>query len=448
MISSQIDLSTGDIHRQLLRFSLPILATSLLQALYATADIAIVGFYLGSAGVSAISNASQITHMVTLMSVGLSHGGNVLVGQTFSGRNRLSLVRTASIFSALFLLLGTILAPPSICFSRTIVELLNSPAPIETQVYLSFCSIGFPFVLSYNASAAILRALGNSRFPLICIALAAVINLGLDVLFVGPLNMGVYGAALATAFAQGVSAVSALIYLSFRCQVLSLRQMCFPSSWRTALKILRLGIPGVVSMLMVSLSWAVVTWQVNGYGTDASAGFGIAAKIRDLFHLMISTLGIGTLSFIAQNLGARQYDRAHTVMKAAMRLALLLASITIVVSWLLGPKLIALFAQDITVQTIAICDLRIEVFAELFYAIVLIYQSMMNGAGHTAIAVMNSLTSCIFCRIPLAILFEQVWALDGIFLACAIAPAAAIPVGVLYIRSGRWRVSLVEKAKG
>ena len=447
-MDAQVNLSTGNINRQLLQYALPILATSLLQSLYSAADVAIVGWFLGPAGVSAVGNASQVTHMVTLTAVGLSHGGNILVGQIFSGGDRPTLVRTASSFSLLFLFLGIVLTPLGVCLSGPIVTMLDAPQPLLTQQYLSLCCVGFAFVLSYNASAAALRALGNSRFPLLCVLIAAVVNLSLDILLVGPFGMGVTGAALATVSAQGLSACAAIFYLAFRCRVLSFTRAGMAGCGRIAVSILRLGIPGVISMLMVSLSWLVVTWLINGYGTEASAAVGIAAKIRDLFHLMISSLGIGTLSFIAQNLGARQYDRAYQVMKSARRLSLLLAAVTVALAWTAGPVLTLAFTQDPVVYAIAVRDLRIEIFSEVFYAVILTYQSMMNGAGHTMTAAMNSLTSGILCRIPLSIALGHIWGLEGVFLACAVAPAVAIPVGALYIHSGRWRVCLAKPVSG
>jgi Na+-driven multidrug efflux pump len=213
-MSLQTDLTQGSIRRQLLRYTIPILLTSLFQSLYQVADMALVSHMVGSEGASAVSTAGQIMRTVMIVSVGFSNGGNILASQYFGGGNREQLRRTVSTLITLFLVLGA--TASALCFfgSGFLVDALRAPARNDTYDYLSICSVGIVFILGYNALAATLRALGNSRIPMFCILSAAALNVCLDLFFMGPLRMGTRGAALATVISQAASCAAAFWFLT------------------------------------------------------------------------------------------------------------------------------------------------------------------------------------------------------------------------------------------
>lgn len=156
----------------------------------------------------------------------------------------------------------------------------------------------------------------------------------------------------------------------------------------------------------------------------------------------ISSMGIGATSMIAQNIGAREFDRAKKVMYTAIGMAAVVAVIQIVVIELFAPALASLFIDDPAVIAAAARNLRIEIVSKLFYAAILIYHAMMTGAGQSCMALISSFVNCILFRVVLALWFNSLWGVDGVFIACAVAPASSIPVGMIYIRSGIWRRSL------
>ena len=207
---------------------------------------------------------------------------------------------------------------------------------------------------------------------------------------------------------------------------------------------LKVGIPSAVQMTIAGFSWLLVTFLINRYGTDVSAGNGVAIKIKDLCQLLISAMSTGAVSVIAQNLGAGLYDRAKEVMYTAMKMAVVVSLATIVIVEFAGPWLAAIFTDDRTVIAGAVLNMRIEIIGQIFYAIFMIYHSMMIGAGHSTFAMMSSFTNCIIFRVILAITFEKIWGLEGIYIACAIAPFSSVPFGYLYIKSGIWKRSLVK----
>ena len=442
--NSHTDLTQGSIRRQLIRYAVPIVISSLLQALYGVADMLIVSRFLGDVGASAVNNASQITRFATQVVIGLSSGGGVLIGQFFGAREHEKQDRAIGTFFTCFALLGLAVSVLLGIFSRTILSALRAPALEDANSYLFVCAMGMFFVFGYNMLSSVLRALGNSKTPLYCIIVATVLNVILDIIFVGKLGLGTAGAALATIIAQAGAFFGALLYLLRRRELFSFSAAAFRPDTAIAKRIFAIGAPAAVQMSIASLSWLTVTYLINDYGIAYSAANGIAAKIRDFPHIFISSMNIGTAAIIAQTLGAEKFDRARDVMYTAMRMSLLITAASIVVVELTAPFLAAIFIDDPLVINIAARNLRIEIIGEMFYASFLIYHSLMMGAGHSHMALISSFVNCIVFRFVLALLFNALWGINGIFLACAVAPASSIPVGLYYTRSNKWRRTLAR----
>jgi len=207
------DLTQGSVIRKLVKYSIPLITTSVLQALYSMVDLFLAGKYIGSTGISAINNASQITTIITNVVIGLSLGGSILIGQYFGSKDEENRTKTTGTFFSLFFILGIAISAACYIFTMPILQAMGSPALDEAVAYLKVCSIGLFFVLGYNALSAVLRAVGNSKWPMYFILAATIVNIILDILFMGYLNMGTAGAALATIIAQGISWLLALILL-------------------------------------------------------------------------------------------------------------------------------------------------------------------------------------------------------------------------------------------
>lgn len=202
MKKKTMDLTSGNVTKLLISYSLPLIATSLLQSVYSIADLLIAGHTVGSVGISAINNSSQVMNLVTKIAIGLSIGGNVLISQYFGAgekENKNDSVRTLFTFC---MLLGVLCSLVMWFCSRPLLILLKAPALTEAVTYLQICSIGFLFIWGYNALSAILRAMGDSRSPFVIIMISSVLNIILDTLFMAVLRMGVAGAALATLISQ------------------------------------------------------------------------------------------------------------------------------------------------------------------------------------------------------------------------------------------------------
>ena len=444
-MTASSDLTQGSIGKKLLRYAVPLVFSSLLQALYNMADMIIAGQLIHEAAISAISNAGQVTHTLTNVIIGLCTGGNILIGQYFGARERDN-VRQASVtlFSA-GMILGAALSLGLYFASRGVMTALGAPALEESAEYLRICSVGIVFIMGYNIAAACLRAVGNSRAPMVCILCTALSNVVLDLLFVGPLGWGVAGAAWATVISQGASFLVALGYVLRGRELfgLSLKGLYIR---REKLKmILKLGLPCAVQMSVASISWLSVTYLVNAYGVAVSAASGVAARIKDFCQLFIIAMCNAASGMIAQCIGARDYDRARKVLYTAMGTTVAMSALLIVLVELFAPAFVSLFSSDAQTLHWAAQNLRIEILGQVFYAVFLVYHALALGAGETWYVLVSSFVNCILVRIVLAVWFNALWGVTGIFWACMIAPLSSVPIGVWYERSGRWRKTLVEK---
>ena len=419
------DLTQGSVTRKLVRYALPLVASSLLQAIYSITDIIIAGHYIGDVGISAINNASIIMNMLTQLAIGLTVGGNVLVGQYFGSGDHENRRKSAGNMLTVGLIAGLLFAAGILLLGRPLLILLQSPTLEEATAYLSICGVGLLFIFVYNSLSAILRGVGNSRIPLYCIIASVSLNVVLDILFVAGFHMGVAGAALATVIGQAISCLTALVFsLHHRADMVK--------------RTLKLGFPVALQWTIASISWLVVLTLINKYGVTVSAGNGVSNKIRDFCQLFLSALTTGAGTMCAQCLGAGLYDRAEQVMKTCMKLALAMAAVIIVVAEVFAPQFAMIFTPDPEVQHWAVVNLRIEIVCQLFYAGMFTYNTLSTGSGHTVFIMWNSFLNCIVVRLILAVVLEHFLGIYGVYIACGVAVASSVPVGWWFYRSKRW----------
>lgn len=438
------DLTGGKILSQLVRFAIPVILTNLLQNFYGIADTFIVSRFIGMSGVSALTNAGQITYIITNMTIGLSLGGNIMISQYFGRKNKQSQDETTGSFLTLFAILGILFTVVFFVAGRASLTAMNTPPEVLEQAvaYLKTCSVGIFFVFGYNALASTLRAVGNSKKPFHCILAATVTNLALDIVFVGVLKMDTFGAALATVVGQIVAFVIALRYLYRQRDVFVFSLAALRLRWDKVRLILKIGIPTAVQWTVAGLSFVVVTYFLNGYGVVVSAANGLSARIRDVSMMYINSILSVTSAMIAQNLGAEKYDRARETMLTAMRLAFAGALLIVIVVEFAAPQLIALFGADEQVVAAGAKNLRIEIVGQLFYTVFFMLQALMTGAGHTMYVLMTSFINSMVFRIALCVALNFFFGLTGVYVALMLAPGTAIPICYAYYRRGRWRRTL------
>ena len=434
------DLTSGTVTRKLVRYALPLMASSLLQATYSITDIIVAGHFIGDVGITAINNGSVVMNMLTQVAIGLTVGGNILVGQYFGSGDHESRRRASGNLMTLGLLLGLLFAAVVLLLGRPLLILLQSPTLEEANAYLSICGVGLIFIFLYNAMSAILRGVGNSRIPLYCIIASVSLNVVLDILFVAVIPWGVAGAALATVMGQAVSCLTALVFFLRHRADLGLLPRYLRLDADTVKRIMKLGFPSALQWTVGSISWLVVLALINQYGVAISAANGVSNKIRDFCQLFVSALTTGGGTMCAQCLGASLFDRAERVMKTCLKLALAMAAVIIVVVELLAPQLAMIFTPDPEVQHWAVINLRIEIICQLFYAAMFAYNTLATGSGHMMYAMWNSFLNCIVVRLLLAVVLDHFFGVYGVYVACGFAVASSVPVCWWFYRSRRWMV--------
>ena len=441
MPALQNDLTRGSVSRQLIRYAMPLVASSLLQAVYSITDIIIAGHCIGDNGLSAINTSGIVMNMLTQLAIGVTVGGNILVSRCFGSGAGEDRRKAAGNTVTIGVIAGILFTALVVLLCRPILVLLRAPAMEDSVAYLGICGVGLFFIFGYNALSAILRGVGNSRIPLYCIILSVSLNVVLDVYFVAVRGMGVAGAALATIIGQGVSFVTALIFCLLHRESLGLQLRYLAPEKQVVSRTLKLGLPVALQWTIASVSWLVVLTLINKYDVDVSAANGVSNKIRDFCQLFLSALTTGAGTMCAQCLGAKLYDRAEQVMKTCMKLALGMAAVIIVLAEVLAPWLVMIFTPDPEVQAWAVINLRIEIICQIFYAGMFTYNTLATSSGHTVFIMWNSFLNCIVVRLVLAVVLEHFMGVYGVYLACGIAVSSSVPVGWWFYRSNRWKIA-------
>lgn len=439
-MATKNDLTSGDVRKTLIKYAIPMILTSVLQSMYSSIDMLIAGRFIGSNAVSAINNGALTMTLLAQIAIGFTIGGNILIGQYFGCKKNEDAKEATGTLFVFSIIAGLITSLIIFILAETLMTLLGAPALEEATLYLKICAFGIPFIFAYNALNASLRAVGNSKKPFHFIACATILNIFLDILFIAILGLGVSGAAFATLISQCISFLLAFHYVyRNRCDIGFVRKYLRISTAKLKL-IIKFGFPVALQWTIASISWLGVAYLFNKYGVNVSAGNGISNKIKEFCQLFLSAISSASATMIAQNLGAKQYQRAEQIMKECMLITLSIATISIIIIELFAPQLVSIFISDAEVASHAIINLRIEIIAQVFYAAFYSFNILATGSGHTLFVMANSFLNCIIVRLILALFLESQIGLMGIYLACMIAPLSSVPVGYFFYKTNKWKI--------
>ena len=439
------DLTTGSVPGTLLRFALPLLLSGLLQMIYNMVDMIVVGRFVGTAGLSAVSIGGEVLQLITFVAMGFSNAGQILISR-YVGENRRD--KVGQMVGTLFTLLMSLAVIIMIVFLfsyQGIINWLNTPKDIweYTRQYSVTCIYGIFFIYGYNLVSAVLRGMGDSKHPFQFIAIASIINVILDILFVGPLHMGPMGAALATVIGQGVSFVFALRLLYHNREQI---QFDFqPKHFRiygSVIKpLLSLGIPMVIQSAAITFSMLFVNSYVNTYGTTAVAVTGVARKLETMIGVVSQAISSAGGAMVAQALGAGKIDRVPKVVFHALWIVAIPAAIMAVITvshpeWLFG-----LFSSDNKVLEMAITYIPIALVQYLGATLRPASFALINGSGNSRLNLAVALLDGIVCRIGLALLLGVAlnWGIRGFWYGNALSGLVPFLIGGTYLVSGAWK---------
>ena len=310
---AQYDLTRGSILGNLLRFSLPYLLSCFLQTFYGLADLFITGQFNGAATITAVSLGSQVTHMITVVIVGLAMGTTVTVSRAVGSKDHQLASRAIGNTITLFALVSLLATALLLLCTDGILALLATPAEAlaETKNYVTVCFAGIPFITAYNVISSTFRGLGDSRSPMYFVAIAGVVNVGLDYLFIGSMGMGALGAALATVIAQALSVVLALFYMRRKDLGVTISKWDLRPTRAVTRNLLQVGLPVACQDGFIQIAFLVIAVIANLRGVDAAAAVGIVEKVICFLFLVPSSMLSAVSAIAAQNAGAQLHHRAR-----------------------------------------------------------------------------------------------------------------------------------------
>ena len=440
------DFTQGNITSQLITFAWPLFLSNLLQVFYNMVDMIIVGRVLGKAGTSAVAVGGDISHFLAFIAMGFSSAGQVLIAKYVGSKQTEKLGRfvgTMGGFLAACAIVGSILG---LTFQNDILRLMNTPAESYdgAVAYSAVCMIGLIFIYGYNSVSAILRGMGDSQHPFLFIAIAALLNVILDIVFVVILDIGPGGAALATVISQAVSFLCCLFFLARNRERFHLNiQFRDFLRWDKDMlsSLLKLGIPMAIKTASIQTSKLFVNSWINSYGVSVSAFAGIAAKVSSVANLVSNAMNTAGATMIGQNLAAKEFDRVKKIMAHIATITLSIAFLFSAIM-LLAPNLIfGFFTTDPDVLSIADGYRYIAVLLFLASAMRAVMSSLINGSGNYRINFVTAILDGIVLRIGLSVLFGLVFDMKhyGFWLGDALAGFTPFWIGLVFFLTGSWK---------
>lgn len=395
-----VDMTQGSILRHLITFSLPLLAGNVFQQMYNMVDTWVVGNYVGNEAFSAVGSVGPIINMLIGFFMGLSSGAGAVISQFYGAKQHDRVRNTVHTAVLMTLILGVLFTGIGVFMTPYMLNLTNTPPDVlpEASRYLIIYFSGILGLMLYNIGAGILRAVGNSRYPFYFLVVAALLNTGLDLLFVLVFDMDVAGVALATVLAQGVSAILVMILLLRSQDCIRLRISKLRIHFDMLKKVLTVGIPTALQMAITAFSNVFVQSYINHFGKDFMSGWTAYAKIDQLMFLPMQSISLAGTTFVGQNLGANQPERAKKGVSVAMKVALSCTIILLIPLMLFAPDLVEFFNNTPKVVEFGTLLLRLISPFYLLCCITQIYVSALRGAGNTKTPTLIVLGSYVVFR--------------------------------------------------
>ena len=446
------NFTNGSIPKMLILFALPFMASNALQVLYSTIDMIIVGKYVGTAGLSAVSLSSQIVNFATMICLGFSNAGQVLIAQALGARKNREM---SDIMGTLFCLIMIIAVGFSVVIISLAVPILNIiKVPTESYDmawdYLVISAGGLIFTAGYNMVSAVLRGMGDAKRPFLFIGIASAINLILDILFTGLWGWGVAGAAWATIIGQGASFLFSIYYLYRRRAAFGFdfRKSSFRINRKYSSMILKLGTPMAVQSGFINISMLAVNAMINDVGLVESATFGVGVRIDDIVNKICMGIQYAAMPMISQNDGAGEHKRMKHIVYYAWIYSFALTAIFILLYILLGTELFMLFSDDTAVHEASGTFIKAILWMFPAFALMRGSGAFISGIGNAKLSMILAILDGVVLRIGLSWLFGIVFELGffGFVLGYALAPYGFAIPSTLYFMFAKWhkRKALAE----
>lgn len=439
------DLTVGSVPKKLLTFAYPFMIANALQIFYNLVDMVIVGNYVGSAALSGVSTGGELLNFCTFMGFGFSSAGQVMIAQCVGKKDREAVKKTIGTLFTIMAAMAVALTAVALIFADVFLDWMNTPAEALDQAR-QYAIVGFSgifFVFGYNTVSAILRGMGDSKRPFIFISVAALLNIGLDLLFVGVFKWESRGAALATIMGQGVSFISALIYLYIKRDSFGFdfKLSSFGLHKGYIAPLLKLGAPMAMQSVALNISMMIVFSLINTYGVAASAVTGVGSKLKQFVGIVARAMMTAGSAMVGQNMGAGKPERVKEIVRTGIILVASVTAVICVIFMLFPVGIFRLFNGEAEVLAYAKDYMKYVVLTMVAMALMTPFLAVINGVGNSMLAFISGLLDGIVARVGISLLLVYVFhmGLHGFWLGDALASFVMLGVSLGYYLSGKWQ---------
>lgn len=394
------DLTSGSPLKVILMFTLPLVLGNLFQQFYALADTIIVGRFCGVGALASVGATGSVNYLILGFVIGVCNGFAIPIAQMFGARDYSDLRRHVANAAWLCIAGSVVLTVATVALTRPMMQLMQTPADIldGAVIYIGWIFAGIPFIFLYNMVAAIMRALGDSKTPLYFLILTSALNIGLDLLFIIPFQMGVLGAALATDISQVISGVLSFIYLSRKFDVLKMQKADFAYSKKACARLLGIGIPMGLQCSITAIGSVIMQWAVNVLGSTAVAAVTAAGKTQSLLTVPMESVGTAMATYAGQNLGASRMDRVRQGVNSAMLIILIYGVASAFVLHFTDVQIMGLFLDTAKEVDIVAMGREYLFWNSVFFVplgALIVWRYTIQGLGFSTLAMMAGVAEMV-----------------------------------------------------
>lgn len=443
-----MDMTKGTPWKLILSFAVPVFLSQLFQQLYNTIDSLIVGRFLGTDSLAAVSSSGNLIFLVTSFFIGATMGAGIVISKYFGAKDLDKVRKAAHTNIALGLVSGIILTAVGVIFTPTFLRWMDTDPEImdEAVSYFRFYFSGALAIVLYNTFKSVMNAVGDSKRPLYYLIFSSVLNIGLDLLFVGVFRWGVWSAALATTISQAASVALCLVQFFKKGTVYQIRIREIGFDGPIFREIIRYGLPSGVQNSVIGLANVIVQKNINSFMKIATAAYGSYSKIEGFAFLPINSFTMAITTFVGQNLGAGEYERTKRGSRFGIVSAVILAEIIGLIIWLFAPKFIGLFSDDPAVIELGAKQARIEAFFYCLLAFSHAVASVCRGAGKAVVPMGVMLAVwCVFRITYIEIMMHFIHEIRFIYWAYPITWGISSVIFLLYYLFSDWVHGFIKK---
>lgn len=443
------DMTIGNPTRLILWFTLPLFIGNLFQQFYNIVDTLIVGRTLGVHSLAAVGSTGPVAFLVLGFIVGITSGFAVITAQRFGAHDEEGVRKSFTHTMILCFVMTVFLTLISTATTRPLLELMNTPQNIINQAYdyLFVIYLGLGTIIFYNALSNIIRALGDSKTPLVFLAIASILNVALDLIFIINLKMGVAGAAWATTIAQGVSALLCITFMFIKFPILRLKSSDWKFDYKFAWEHFRIGFPMGFQMAILTIGIIALQIVLNSFGAETIAAFTAAAKVDQMAVQTFLALGVAMATFTAQNYGAGKINRIRVGAYKGMLINIILTIITAIAVFAFGKQMVGVFITGDEPEIISQAQLYLNIIIVFYFALatLILYRNVLQGMGNAKIPLISGTLELIM-RSAAAFILGHYFGYLGVCFATPCAwVAAAIWLTIGYRKTIRKAILRSER---